>query len=704
MIDPRTLGLDTLEQQNGLPKGLLAAVAQTESNWNPNALGPVTRTGDRAQGLFQFMPKTARAYGVNAFDPQSSAVGAARMYGDLLKQHGGDLNKALAGWNWGSGNMQRQGMENMPQETRDYIQRVTSRMGNGNTVTEIVPLNNTSDMIPAPEGFNLESPPAAPDGFNLEAPPAPPAGFDLEAPPQQVAPEVSRGRTALEQGLQGATFGFGDEIMNRLGAGIASVATGEKYGDLLNEATGATKERMAQQMEQRPALSIGSNLAVALATGGVGATTKAGSALTRLAGRGLLPNAGKLGNLAGKAAVLSGIGATQGALYGAGASEEGKRLEGAGQGAVTGAVVGGAIPVAGAAVGKVANAVVPKLEESMKPLVKSAEKYGIPLRLDQVAPSRVRGTLQKVSQEIPLSGVEGFEAKQSAAWNKALAKTLGIEADNLAPEVVDKFLAQSSNKFRQALGNRSVKVGKIGINRIDKIAAEAGNTISDDLAEVVRKNASFLKENIGSGVMDAKKIASVRSQMIKRVQNAQGGAKQYLSDLVDIIDTAAARNMPKAQADILKQARREWRNYKIIQPLLEGSVDGMINPTQLMNRVKASKYVRASSAKTGDDALVDLARIGKLMTKKGGSDTFQKSALTLGLGTTGAGLVVNPVGTLTAAGIAGAGAVANRLFQTYNAAQPIIRAAANKGGESALMKLGQRMGMTTTRTNLIKGE
>lgn len=96
---------------------------KTESAGNPNAVSPAG-----AQGLFQFMPATAKAYGVNPFDPQSAAVGAARMYGDLSKQFGGGVPSMLAAYNWGSGNLTKKGIQNAPQETRDYIQRVQSGM------------------------------------------------------------------------------------------------------------------------------------------------------------------------------------------------------------------------------------------------------------------------------------------------------------------------------------------------------------------------------------------------------------------------------------------------------------------------------------------------------------------------------------------------------------------------------------------------
>lgn len=115
-----------LERQYGLPKGLLDSVWYAESS-----RGQGTMTSPKgAQGHFQFMPDTAKQYGVaNPYDLVESAGGAARMYRDLLKANGGDLNSALAGYNWGQGNLQRKGLDSAPDETREYIRKVRSGMG-----------------------------------------------------------------------------------------------------------------------------------------------------------------------------------------------------------------------------------------------------------------------------------------------------------------------------------------------------------------------------------------------------------------------------------------------------------------------------------------------------------------------------------------------------------------------------------------------
>ncbi|VEB99932.1 Membrane-bound lytic murein transglycosylase D precursor [Cedecea lapagei] len=114
--------LDALEKAFNLPLGLLRSVATTESGGNPYAV-----SGAGAKGLFQFMDGTAKDMGLkgnDVFDPMKSAEAAAKYLSQLLRQNGGDLNKALASYNWGIGNVQRKGLENAPSETQAYVPKV----------------------------------------------------------------------------------------------------------------------------------------------------------------------------------------------------------------------------------------------------------------------------------------------------------------------------------------------------------------------------------------------------------------------------------------------------------------------------------------------------------------------------------------------------------------------------------------------------
>ncbi|HBY9786507.1 TPA: lytic transglycosylase domain-containing protein [Klebsiella pneumoniae] len=129
----------SLEGKYGLPAGLLSSVAATESGGDPFA---ESKAG--AKGLFQFMPGTAKDMGLkgrDVFDPHKSADAAARYLRYLLDATGGDLEKALASYNWGLGNVQKKGMDNLPSETRNYVPKVMAGMrpGAGMAVDRAMP-------------------------------------------------------------------------------------------------------------------------------------------------------------------------------------------------------------------------------------------------------------------------------------------------------------------------------------------------------------------------------------------------------------------------------------------------------------------------------------------------------------------------------------------------------------------------------------
>ncbi|HEM3759876.1 TPA: lytic transglycosylase domain-containing protein [Klebsiella quasipneumoniae] len=128
-----------LEGKYGLPAGLLYSVASTESGGDPFAVSP-----KGAKGPFQFMDGTARDLGLkgmDVYDPHKSADAAARYLRYLLDATGGDLEKTLASYNWGLGNVQRKGMDNLPSETRNYVPKVMAGMrpGAGMAVDRAMP-------------------------------------------------------------------------------------------------------------------------------------------------------------------------------------------------------------------------------------------------------------------------------------------------------------------------------------------------------------------------------------------------------------------------------------------------------------------------------------------------------------------------------------------------------------------------------------
>jgi soluble lytic murein transglycosylase-like protein len=76
--------VESAAQAHGLPFEFFARLIWQESRFQPNAVGPMTRNGQRAQGIAQFMPGTASERGLfDPFDPVSALPKSAEFLEEL---------------------------------------------------------------------------------------------------------------------------------------------------------------------------------------------------------------------------------------------------------------------------------------------------------------------------------------------------------------------------------------------------------------------------------------------------------------------------------------------------------------------------------------------------------------------------------------------------------------------------------------------
>ena len=111
-------------RKNALTPDLLRAVIKRESAWNPCA---VSEHG--AMGLMQIMPGTASDLGLDKpFDPIQNIDAGSRYLKELLDRYGGDLVKALAGYNAGPGRVDA--ADGIPpiRETQDYVREILKQL------------------------------------------------------------------------------------------------------------------------------------------------------------------------------------------------------------------------------------------------------------------------------------------------------------------------------------------------------------------------------------------------------------------------------------------------------------------------------------------------------------------------------------------------------------------------------------------------
>lgn len=326
------------------------------------------------------------------------------------------------------------------------------------------------------------APAALPEGFNLLE--------DAPAPSAPVAPEVSRGKSALLGAWQGATMNFGDEIASGINAGIDYV-TGQAtdgIGAAYDSRLASARQQIADAEKANPGTFIAGQVGGGIAT---------------------IPFTPARAGIAGGLAT----GAAYGAASGFGAGEGvGNRLVGAGVGGAVGGAVGAAVPAAiggaqalygkardaiGAATGTVRGAINPEAEAARRVQtaltrdaaigggqlddagLAAAQASGQPVRVADMGGETTRALARSAANTSP----EGRQALQNATGNRF--ETQGKRAVEFVQRLVGTL--GDAGSVLESLKAAARKVNRGAYGRA--YAEGAANVWDDKLANIAQAPA-----------------------------------------------------------------------------------------------------------------------------------------------------------------------------------------------------------------------
>lgn len=106
------------------PNILIRMGAQESGYWDEKIISGKRKSSAGAVGIGQFMPATAKRFGVNRIDVRSSIEGQAKYMRFLLDRFNGDYAKAVAGYNAGEGAVDKYGGVPPYKETQKYVKRI----------------------------------------------------------------------------------------------------------------------------------------------------------------------------------------------------------------------------------------------------------------------------------------------------------------------------------------------------------------------------------------------------------------------------------------------------------------------------------------------------------------------------------------------------------------------------------------------------
>lgn len=596
---------------------LLDSLRAVESSDNPYV---VNKTSG-AMGHYQFMPDTVaqlhkQGYEFNPFKPDEARAAAEHLLTQNLERSGGDLDKALAMYG---------GF--VTKDPSKYIADVKN--GAAKRAAQNAPIND--ELL----SFVLEGEPtkqvdAAPQGNVVTSSDGPvTVRYTADAAPAPETPSVEpvNPQSATEQFIAGAKKSVTDlgtgakQILDipavMLEDALSSTSVGKKiaeYGQKLGLPSArdssletqfqAEKDRRASEELMKSAPGIAGYIA-----GNIGTTLLGG---TLLKGVGLLGAGEALINPTTYKAAI-GAGAAIGALS---PTVEGEsRALNAAAGGVAGAAGLGLVN----GLGHIAQPIQTELNAIGKKAAQTLRDAGIPLDAAQATGSTFLARVKSLLSDNPMTagGQQTFAAGQKEAFNRAVAKTMGEDATEITPAVIDAAKNRIGKVYDSVAGKIGIRVDNKFLTSISDLAQEAKTVLGEGQYSRIEQGIAniFEKATAGAGRISGEQYQVIKRSLSRLASSEDRDVASFARELRDLLhegltDTASATGNQKF-VSMLKDANRQWGNMRMIENVALKDPEGNVNPASLYNSLTTKANRRAFYGE--DQKLADLASAGKMI-------------------------------------------------------------------------------------------
>jgi len=274
---------------------------------------------------------------------------------------------------------------------------------------------------------------------------------------------------------------------------------------------------------------------------------------------------------------------------------------------------------------------------------------------------------RKAFDLIPQTAGEGIDAATTGTVDAVKARIgkifNGLEdatTVNIDPKVRADLAAAKADFSQQLLSQMPASIGK----KLDELIGMADQVSPGNRpGEYLPVPSSTTQTNV---TLDGATYKNIRSKLSAQLASAQGTDKTTIGKMIDALDGAVERSLPKDMVKDWQDARLGWRRISTI----DDAVNARRNPETAVGNIPPG----ALAARAGSDA--DMERLAKVGTafvgdKMPDSGTANRMLIqnAMGLGAGGAGAMTFP---MTTAALAGGGYLANLAMNNPYTRQAMI--------------------------------
>jgi hypothetical protein len=445
--------------------------------------------------------------------------------------------------------------------------------------------------------------------FGIAPQQAPQAQAPVSNAPAQPQPQITQEPVSrpmewdTEHALaNGAMLGFGPEI------GGAIQAAKEVGGQALAQGSLAPLKDFSfyQQQAQRQyqlareeaargehglrnlvAESVGSLPATMAGMGGIAAGAARGAGLVGEVAPYLNPLLARVGAIAAPANGLPGVasGAIRGAIEG---TEAGLLTSKLGEGPTPqslglSAVLGAATAPIGHLAAKVAEAAAQL--PALRALADNVRQLGVNLRLGQISSEpEIRALDQHLVSP-------SHNTQQLRDYTRALSHTIGEDSEFLTASHIDAAKQRIGQEIGNLAQGMTITVRNADLAALNNIETEMRQMADPQAQAIVRRVVEQLQDEfLFSNTIPGKRFQDfIRNHgIVNQLEtNADPTVKHFGHELRQMLFNAMEHTVPAPLVSAFREARRQYRNALVLEPLADKAPSGVINPKLVLTRARS---------------------------------------------------------------------------------------------------------------------
>lgn len=285
-------------------------------------------------------------------------------------------------------------------------------------------------------------------------------------------------------------------------------------------------------------------------------------------------------------------------------------------------------------------------EAERRKLIIGAAKEGIPLSAGKITDSTGMQMVESVLGKLPFVGNRQAALDQAGrtAFNKAAINKIpavaGEGIDAATPGAIDTIKARVGQIFNRLQASTTVKIdpqfgddiARAQADFSQQLRSQMPASIATKLDELASAARTATEPGVTGVSIDGTTYKNIRSKLSAMLSGASGTDKQAVGAMIDALDGAVQRSLPKDMVKDWQNARTSWRRVSMIDDAISARHNGQ---TAVGNIPPGSLEARA-----GSDS--DMARLGQIGTKYVGdkmpdSGTAMRQMILNGLGLTAGG-------------------------------------------------------------------